>query len=522
MTIPIFTPPVARPSFAHLRRKRRGVAVLLVLGILAMTLALAYVMVRSQSESLSLQENMGRADMARIAAQTGTAAALRQMHESTWGGVNSSIAGRVDSNTTYTVSYVVGDSGLATSDPLYSEYPFRVTITSQGTSASPSNSSIKSTYTIRTIVQLARRALNTGTSHYAWDDLQNNTIYQWGSETIDFHFPFKSSGNVILFGTLQFCSDYPSNSTAARRYLQDLNGMRTAGLGDYRPFQGNIRWNTSFQSGTTSDYVSNRLGLSTTSMFSMYSSPPISSPGDVTTYRLYPGGPTYSLGNASGQFGTTISDATVQPSMTTNPLGLYRSSSSCAIGNNTTFTGALLFGNSSATNVVVSGTNVQLNGVNLPPLENSSTAYQLPLIIAADSARFTSGCQANVNGCIMAWQGLVVDRGAKTTSLNITGRAFVKDIDVGGRAEWDDDVIDWSTDYSDFTAQYDINNPASTKYFPQWMANQRGLSTAPAIGITPPTTAVRYHWPDWTQPVYGIGSGDAGLVWNIIRREEGL
>ncbi|MFO0885250.1 MAG: hypothetical protein U0894_13855 [Pirellulales bacterium] len=59
-----------------LRHKRKGVAVLLVLGILAMTLALAYGMMRTQSESLTLIDNAGRADMARIAAQTGAAELL--------------------------------------------------------------------------------------------------------------------------------------------------------------------------------------------------------------------------------------------------------------------------------------------------------------------------------------------------------------------------------------------------------------------------------------------------------------
>ncbi|MFO0885252.1 MAG: hypothetical protein U0894_13865 [Pirellulales bacterium] len=49
--------------------------------------------------------------------------------------------------------------------------------------------------------------------------------------------------------------------------------------------------------GDDFDYVTNRLGLTTTGMFAMYGSSPISNPGDVTTYRLYPGGPSYSLGN---------------------------------------------------------------------------------------------------------------------------------------------------------------------------------------------------------------------------------
>lgn len=503
------------------RHKRKGVAVLLVLGILAMTLALAYGMMRTQSESLTLIDNAGRADMARIAAQTGAAAALRQMHESTWTGVNTPLSGKLDANTTYYVTYAVGDSALSPTDPLYSEYPFRVTITSQGTAASPSNAAIKSTYTTKTIVQLARRKLNAGTSSSVWTDINNNTIYQWGATTVNIPFPFKSSGNVILFGTLQFCTDYPSSSTATRQYLQDLNGMRIAGIGDYRPFQGNIKWNGVYQSGTTSDYVTNRLGLTTTNMLSMYGTSPISNPGDVTTYRLYPGGPRYTLVDVYTQFGSTISGVTLAPNMLTNPLGLYRASSSCKIDSNTNISGSLMFGSSSVKDVIISGTNVQISGIPLPAMENSSTAYHLPTVMAAELIQFNSGCQANVSGLIMAWQNLDIDRGNADTIVNITGRAFTKDLDVWGRTEWDDSHVDWYSEYTNFLAQYDVNNPASIKYFPQWIGNRLGLSPAPTLSITPPTTAVTYHWPDWTQPIYGIGSGDAGLVWNIIRREEG-
>lgn len=511
------------PSRTMGGKRRKGIAVVLVLGILAMTLALSYVMIRSQSETLSLQDNQSRAELARLAAFTGTSTALRQMHESTWTGVGTPISGRLDATTTYNVSYTVGDSALATNDPLYSEFPFRVTIESQGTSTVPNNAAIKSTYTVKTVVQLARRALNSGTSHTAWDDLQALTLYQWGSSSVSLNFPFKMSGNSTFLGTLQFCTDYPSGSSNIdRRYLQDLNAMRSAGQGDYRPLQGNLKWNGLLQSFEASDYVSNRLGVSTTSMLlSAFLTPPIVNPGDVTTYQLYPGGPTYNVANASAVYGSSISNASVQPSMTDNPLGLVRASSNCNIGSNCNFTGAFLFGNSSANDIVVSGTNVQLSGINLPAIEGNATTYQLPLMIAADEVRFTDGCGANVNGLIMAWQTTNFEYGTKNTNVAITGRAFTRGFNVRGRTEWDDTVVNWSGDYTSFLAQYNVNNPPSSKFFPLWLAAQRNLQAPPTLNLDPPTNGVRYHWPDWTQPIYGIGSGDAGLVWNTIRQEQG-
>ena len=69
------------------RSSRRGMAVLLVLGVLAITLAVCYATLRGQGTTAQLARNNSRALQARAAAHSGLAAALRKMSESTWSGV---------------------------------------------------------------------------------------------------------------------------------------------------------------------------------------------------------------------------------------------------------------------------------------------------------------------------------------------------------------------------------------------------------------------------------------------------
>src|SRR5688572_23151219 len=70
-----------------LLRRRRGMAVLLVLGLLALTLTLSYAMLRMEYQVQQSQTNISGQDRARLAAITGVSIALRQMHDGTWAGV---------------------------------------------------------------------------------------------------------------------------------------------------------------------------------------------------------------------------------------------------------------------------------------------------------------------------------------------------------------------------------------------------------------------------------------------------
>ena len=114
------------------RHARRGVTIVVVLGLIAMTIALSYAMIRTQAMSVQIQQNLDRRSSARQAAITGLTIAIRKMHDADWEGIDSVVASRLGDNDGFSASYATGDASLSEDDPDYDEYPFRVTITSIG------------------------------------------------------------------------------------------------------------------------------------------------------------------------------------------------------------------------------------------------------------------------------------------------------------------------------------------------------------------------------------------------------
>src|SRR5262245_61224447 len=91
------------------RLRRRGMTVLLVLGVLAITLAVCYATLRGQGATAQLARNNSRSLQAREAAYSGLAAGLRKMSESNWAGVGVPLTAHITSDSWYEVSYSTGD-----------------------------------------------------------------------------------------------------------------------------------------------------------------------------------------------------------------------------------------------------------------------------------------------------------------------------------------------------------------------------------------------------------------------------
>jgi hypothetical protein len=53
------------------------------------------------------------------------------------------------------------------------------------------------------------------------------------------------------------------------------------------------------------------------------------------------------------------------------------------------------------------------------------------------------------------------------------------------------------------------------------MQGTAGLTVKPALTIQPDSSGVKYHWQDWSQPVYVKASADEGLRWNVVRVVDG-
>src|SRR5690349_929697 len=110
-----------RPSPHRYRRvsssrtyRPRGIAVVMILGLLAITIAVSYATLRGQGTTTQLARNNSRSLDARAASRSGIAAALRKISENAWGGVSVTLQSNVTPNSWYVVTFTTGDAKLAT------------------------------------------------------------------------------------------------------------------------------------------------------------------------------------------------------------------------------------------------------------------------------------------------------------------------------------------------------------------------------------------------------------------------
>src|SRR5437763_9838630 len=114
----------------HRLHRPRGMAVIMVLGLLAITIAISYATLRGQGTTTQLARNGSRSLEARAAARSGISAALRAISENAWGGVSATLNSKVTPNSWYQVTFRTGDDTLTETNASYSERPFRLTIES--------------------------------------------------------------------------------------------------------------------------------------------------------------------------------------------------------------------------------------------------------------------------------------------------------------------------------------------------------------------------------------------------------
>jgi len=196
------------------RHARRGVTIVVVLGLIAMTIALSYAMIRTQAMSVQIQQNLDRRSSARPAAITGLTIAIRKMHDADWEGIDSVVASRLGDNDGFSASYATGDASLSEDDPDYDEYPFRVTITSIGYATDPADPSEKAIHEAEAVVQLVRRQFSDRPANWTdvqqYDDDTPYTIYQWGNTDVVIELPSQINGAVHFQGPVNLCDDYPT------------------------------------------------------------------------------------------------------------------------------------------------------------------------------------------------------------------------------------------------------------------------------------------------------------------------
>jgi hypothetical protein len=339
-------------------------------------------------------------------------------------------------------------------------------------------------------------------------------VYQWkpagSSDGSEFQadLPCQFQGNVRFKGYPELCYDYPASTTPRSRLLWDLNRMRSAGLGDHRPFTGQLHMQTSGLSGVLLNLLQALLGVSIQNNSST-DTITWAHPGNVPSYRLYPGGPVYNVPTV----GSILSQVTLQADPLTNPAGLFYSPSRLSLDDNVTVRGTLIT-DSGEGDIFITGDDVSVSPAALPALEGTTAPVHLPAMIVCDDLRVFPGAEGSIEGLVAVWDEVEIQQAAQQ-SINFTleGRLLGKQFFVRGRDEWDHDYLWWDDAYDDFSEDED---DGGTPYFPVWLQQQRGLAYVPRIRVKPPAGAATYHWSNPANPIYVPHAADPGLRWDVV------
>lgn len=503
---------MTEPKLAHSRLaiRRAGMTVIVVLGIISITLALSYAMLRAQVTSVEIQSNLERRNLARQAAYAGISSALRTMHSSSWGGVDTALQQDLASHQWFEVGFTTGDASLTPSSADYAEYPFRVTIDSTGYAADPAHPDVRSSYRVRAVVELIRKKLYPAPS--GWTPIKDYTAYQWSNSTTYFEFPLRCEGPLWLQGPVSFSADYPIDPSSRAQYYDDLLAMKNAGIADYRPVNGPVYTPFVRQTATNRTFMQS-WGLSLNDI-TPGSSAPVSFPSaSAFSYQLYPGGKTYPLPIIQSTYGSILMGVTLTPNPVENPLGVYLSNGTLYLGTGTNITGTILT-TGSEPDVRIFGKNVTLQSHSLPGVEGATATYQLPVAIVKDDFQLTGNPGCTIRGVVTAFDEFIFERGVSTAACDMQGHIACSKLYLYGRSPWDLSLVSWQTELTSFNLQRLLVN--GIKYYPQWLHASRGFDPNPQLTIKADDPNVVHHWHTFGQPVYTYGDGDDGLRWNLL------
>jgi len=485
------------------RRPCRGMAVIMVLLLLSLTLGLCYAAMRGQYAGAIVGRNFGRRASARQAALTGMMMALKKMHRSDWGGVGTSISGATGTYETFLVPFTAGDSTLSTTD---SNQPYRVTLLSKGYAVDSEHPQSIATYQITAIVRFIPRRLAAEPSD--WTAMAGYTFYQTHQDTTSVDIPCRITGLVRLQKNLRIAPDYPNTSDSRTRYLADLNAMRQAGLSDYRPFNGPVYLPVSAQESTYYPLLTSSLGVTAVNVTATEVATNWSQPTSLATYRIYPGGPSYTIQTVSSSLGSTA----LGPDAQINPLGLFYYNGSMTLGNNVTIQGSLFC----AGNLQITGTSVVVQPVALPSLAGSASTTIRLAAASCGNATVAAGSGTQITGLLAVFGEFKIAEDAAATTFALAGQLVAKKLTIEKCKSWNN--LNWSWYYTLFT--YQLSNATSpVKYFPVWMSSW-GFDPTPKLTFAQESSAVTYHWAASYDSIYVAHPSDAGLRWDLLSWSE--
>ncbi len=225
----------------------------------------------------------------------------------------------------------------------------------------------------------------------------------------------------------------------------------------------------------------------------------------ISTYQLYPGGPTYTV----GQLSTTVQDTTLEPDAATNPLGIFYTSGDCNLGDNVNITGTIIAND----DIHVSGVNVVLAPFELSPLEGTTSTIQLPLALTRDDFRVKSSASLTTSGLINAWDRFEVEAGNETVSMEHTGHVTCNECMISHRWQWNLGSTLWWIHHFVFLSQ--MNDNGGIQYFPVYLG-YAGRNPDPTIKLRTPAEEPTYAWLQRNVPLYAVHPSDDGLRFELI------
>ena len=351
-------------------RHRRGVALLVVLSIISVSLAITYAVLRSQTVMLQVQQNAGTRVSARHAAMAGMSIALRKMHQNDWAGVGTTLIGSLGSDAGYSVTFTTGDPQLQ--DPLnpgspdpthpdFADWPFRVTVESVGQVSISGGGAAPAEYRVRTVMRLVPRALSTEPA--PWNEINLYTVYQIADDSSEMNAPARIAGPMRMRGPFDICPSMSWSDSVRQQYMGDLVAIHNAGGFDFRFLTGGIEMPLSDQSASDLSLLQDVMGVETLDA----SSTTLTGwnyPGPISTYRLYPGGKIYNVDSCPA----SLSAQNLGPDPDTNPAGLFYSAGTVDLYNNVTVNGTIV----SPGKLSLRGANIEASPVDLPPLHDTT------------------------------------------------------------------------------------------------------------------------------------------------------
>ena len=438
---------------------RRAVATLVVLLLLAVTLALSYAMMRSQAMNLRIQQNASLRPAARQAALTGMTLAMRDMHRGDWAGIEQPVSGSLGPYARYEVTYTAGDASLTSQ---HEDFPYRVTLDATGYAADPSDPGRISTHQVRAVVRLVPLKLADEPSD--WQRMEQYTVFQTKNDSFEIDIPCRLEGRVRVQGRLKLAPHYPNDGDAWRRYLGDLKQMQSDERPDYRPFEGPVDFPYLLQEWRYYLALESYLGVETVNAWVDEVGSDWIKPTSLTSYQIYRGGPVYTI----RQLGTTLVE-NLEPDIETNPLGIYYRDGTITIRDNVKIRGSLFCRD----DIYVAGIGVNFEPVELRSLYGESDGVRLPVASCRNFLVEPTG-GGSLQGLLAVFDRFEIKKGRDTMAFAMTGRLITRKLFIKEREPWD--TQNWSQLFNTYRDELDNPDTATAPYFPLWLQHEHGLS----------------------------------------------